>query len=89
MEHSAFGYEQEDGKIHYVLTKAYTLDELYEYIKLRKVPQVTVVSYIASSLEDFFCQTLVTKDNSVWRTVFLLDGTSLCRHCSKQGENCL
>jgi hypothetical protein len=86
MEHSAFGYEQDDGKIHYALTKSYTLDEHFDYMNSRKIPQLSVVSYIAPSLEEFFCQTLFTKEKSNWRIVYLLDGTSLCRHCSKKGE---
>jgi len=86
MNQSAFGYEQEDGRIHYALTKTYTFDELLDYMNSRKVPQPTNITYIAPSIEDYFCKTLVDKDNSNWRIVFLLDGTTLCRHSSKQGE---
>ena len=85
MDQTAFGYEQEDGTIRYVLTKAYSLDELFEFILERKIAHYNPVSYVSRSIDEYFSQMLFDKENSIWRVIYLLDNTSLCRHISKKG----
>jgi len=83
---SAFGYEGEDGSVHYSCTRGYTLDELFTIMSTRKVPTSTPIHHKTLSLEDYFSEDLYIKENTIWRVLFLLDGTVLCRHVSKRGD---
>ena len=83
---SAFGYEGEDGSVHYMCTRGHTLDELFIIMSTRKVPTLNSVHQKTLSIEDYFVEDLYGKENTIWRLLFLLDGTVLCRHVSKKGD---
>lgn len=83
MAQTAFGYEQEDGYVRYVLTRAYSLDELFEFMSKRHTPHKIGVSFVVNTLEEYFS---IEKENTIWRVVYLLDGTALCRHISTKGD---
>jgi hypothetical protein len=83
---TTFGYEHEDGKIHYIITHHMTIDESQKYLILRKTPSHNNKIYIVNSVNDYFDNNIYTKDNSSLRIVYMLDGTIRCRRWNYSGE---
>jgi hypothetical protein len=86
MKQTAFGYEHENGSIVYTCVKEFTLDELFEHASKRNLPQISTIMNTSLSLEDYFSPEFFEKENTTWRLVFLLDGNTLFRHVSKDGD---
>jgi hypothetical protein len=84
---SAFGYEQENGKIVYNLSFAFILDDIEEYLMNRETPSkynYTIKESI--SIDEYFCQSVYDQDNSIWRILYMLDGTVRCKKNGSPGE---
>jgi hypothetical protein len=79
---TAFGYEQENGSVIYVLTNTDSgLDELIPLIDKRIVDSDCSSKRVANSVEEYFSESFI-KDNqedTCWRILYKLDGTVLCR----------
>jgi len=83
---TAFGYEQENGSIHYCLTNEDVLDMFMEDIYARRTPCSAAKHYIIKSLDEYFSEETFIKDDSVWRILYMLDGKTLCKRNDMVGE---
>jgi len=86
MNYTSFGYEHENGYIVYTFTKEYSLDELFEIITSRKLPETKNSMSKVLCIEDYFNDQLFEKENTKWRIVFLLDGNTILRNVSTNGN---
>jgi hypothetical protein len=85
MKQTAIGFEHENGNVVYAFTRDFTLDELFETIS-KRTPHVSTIMNNSFSLEDYFSSEIYEKENTTWRVVFLLDGNTILRHVSKNGD---
>lgn len=81
MGYTAFGYEQEDGSITYgLLNLTCHLDELEDCIKERDFPNdLEEIDRMATSVEEYFDNMIFTYEDTRWRILYMLDGTTRCR----------
>lgn len=84
MDLTAFGFEHEDGSIHYICSGKHTIEELNAHMRERIIPKHLSEPIRAQSVDDFFCETLFEKEKTLWRLVYLLDGSTICRNIHKE-----
>lgn len=80
---TAFGYELENGSIRYLLTHEYSLDQIHPFLLRRAVPRSYSLTNIATCSKDFFDN--FNKDNSIWRVLYCMDGTIICKKSNIPG----
>jgi hypothetical protein len=83
---TAFGYEQEDGNIHYLLSRELILDEIEKYLISRIVPSKLNITIISDSIIDYFSDKKFEQDKSKWRILYTLDGSVICKKAGSHGE---
>ena len=83
---TTFGYEQENGKIHYSISRDLILDDIQPYLLKRESPSNTVSPVIASSINDYFSDERIQRDHSIWRILYTLNGNIICRKNNISGE---
>ena len=83
---TTFGYEQDNGEIHYSLSRDLTLDDIQPYLIKRESPSNTLRPIIALSLNDYFCNERIQRDHSIWRVLYTLSGKIICRKSGVSGE---
>lgn len=83
---TAFGYEQENGSIYYVLSRNLVLDDIERYLIDRILPSKVNINIKSDSIIDYFSINKFKQDNSNWRILYMLDGTIKCRRIGLQGE---
>jgi len=83
---TTFGYEHEDGKIHYIRTHYMSLDEIQSYLILRSTPTHSNKTNISHSISEYFNENSFNDDNSSLRILYMLDGTIKCRRWGYKGE---
>lgn len=81
-----FGYEQENGKIYYIVSRELMLEEIEKYLILRKVPGNININKESDSIIDFFSKKKFEQEDSNWRILYMLDGTIKCRRLGSPGE---
>jgi predicted nucleic acid-binding Zn ribbon protein len=84
---TTFGYEQSDGTVKYGVTfPALQFDEMRNEI-LRRVPVDNApLTDIASSVEDYFSDERSNSEDTAWRVLYMLDGTTVCRSPLMPGD---
>jgi hypothetical protein len=81
MENStSFGYEQENGYIHYIKTRLMTIDDIQEYLLLRTSPKHDGKITIVESIDDYF------QNNCALQIVYMLNGDVKIRKFGNFGE---
>jgi hypothetical protein len=83
---TTFGYEQENGEIHYSISRDLILDDIQPYLLKRESPSNTVSPVIALSMIDYFSDERIQRDHSIWRILYTLNGKIICRKNSISGE---
>jgi hypothetical protein len=66
---TSFGYEQENGYIHYIKTSLMTIDDTLEYFLERTSPNHDGKITIVESINDYF------KNNCKLQILYMLNGT--------------
>jgi hypothetical protein len=85
MGFTAIGFETESGEVNYVLwPEACNLDDLEEIIKDRTYPEGMDPTENCS-LDKYFTYDMDTYEDTRWRILFMLDGTTQCRLFSMDG----
>jgi len=83
----AFGYEQDNGSIIYNLSTELLLDEIELYLIKRETPKkYNYVSKVSVNVIDYFSEKIYEQDDSVWRILYMLDGTIKCKKWGSPGE---
>jgi hypothetical protein len=83
---TTFGYEQDNGEIHYSISRDLLLDEIQPYLIKRESPLNIASPVIAFSLNDYFSKERIQRDHSIWRILYTLSGKIICRKNSISGE---
>jgi hypothetical protein len=83
---TTFGYEHENGQVHYCISHNLTLDDIHSYLIKRELPSNTVLPVIALSINDYFSDERIQKDYSIWRILYMLNGKIICRKNGISGE---
>jgi hypothetical protein len=83
---TVFGYEQENNKIQYVITRELMLEDIEKYLVKREVPYHINTSNMSASHIEFFDDKTFECDRSIWRILYMLDGTIVCRKWKSPGE---
>jgi hypothetical protein len=84
---TTFGYEQDDGRVLYAITfPAMMFDEIRGYIIDRSIPSNTPITEEALTINDYFSKERDEDEDTVWRVLYRLDGTTLCRVWSMPGD---
>ena len=77
---TTFGYEQEDGTVLYGVTfPALMFDEMRDAILQRRAIYLVSFETCASSIEDYFSGERSCEEDTAWRVLYMLDGTTQCR----------
>jgi hypothetical protein len=85
MGFTAIGFQTESGDVDYVLWPfACDLDELEDIIRDRTYPEGTEPSETCS-LDKYFTSEMDEYEDTRWRIVFMLDGTTHCHLWSMDG----
>ena len=85
METTAFGYETPDGSVFYILSDFLMFEDIIQYILKRGTPMSNNLKNKSSCLLEYFSDSLFTKDNSIWRVLYMLDGTVQCKKLGISG----
>jgi len=87
-ETTSFGYEQENGNIIYTISKELTLDEIEIYLTERVIPcKLNVTMNVKSeSITDYFSEKKFEQDKSIWRILYMLDGSTICKRYGSTGR---
>lgn len=81
MENStSFGYEQENGSVHYIKTPLITIDDTQQYLLLRSSPKHDGKFIIVNSICDYF------QNNCELQIVYMLNGSVKIRKTGNSGE---
>ena len=83
---TAFGYEQENGNIYYLLSRELILDEIEEYLINRIVPSKLNITITSDSIIDYFSDKKFIQDGSKWRILYMLNGSVICKKSGSHGE---
>jgi hypothetical protein len=83
---TTFGYEQENGEIHYSISRDLLLDEIQPYLIKRESPSNTTTPVTALSINDYFSNERIQRDHSIWRILYTLNGKIICRKNGISGE---
>ena len=84
---TAFGYEQPDGTVKYAVTfSAIGIDECLQFIVKRASRYDAELTETATSLEDYFIEQRFEEEDTSWRILYRLDGTTLCRSWGLKGD---
>jgi len=70
----SFGYEQDNGNIHYIIINKMSDANIQKYITLRKIPDNYSKINIISSISEYFDIERYEKDNTIIRILYMLDG---------------
>ena len=85
MGFTAIGFETESGEVSYVLwPEACNLDDLEDIIRDRTYPEGTGPTENCS-LAKYFSSEMDEYEDTRWRILFMLDGTTQCRLFSMDG----
>ena len=85
MGFTAIGFETESGDVNYVLwSQTCDLDDLEDIIKYRSYPEGTEPTENCS-LDKYFTNDMDIYEDTRWRIVFMLDGTTRCHLFSMDG----
>jgi len=85
-ETTTFGYENEDGKIYYIISSDMSLDDAQSYLILRATPIHPDKLIISNSITEYFDENNFSKEKSSLRILYMLDGTTKCRRWGYVGE---
>lgn len=81
MENStSFGYEQENGYIHYIKTILMSIDDVLQYLSERSSPKHDGKITIVESINDYF------QNNCKLQIVYMLNGSVKIRKFGYSGE---
>jgi len=83
---TTFGYEQDNGEIHYSVSPDLLLDDIQPYLIKHESPSNTVSPVIALSINDYFSDERIQRDYSIWRVLYMLNGKIICRKNGVSGE---
>jgi len=83
---TTFGYEQDNGKIQYIIVRYLILDEIEKYLAIRETPTKYNISNESNCILDYFSDTKYNDEESIWRILYMLDGTIRCRKRGSPGE---
>jgi hypothetical protein len=83
---TTFGYEQENGAIHYIITHNMTIDDAQKYLIHKITPSHGNKIFIVDSIDEYFDHDHFTKDESILRIAYMIDGTVRLRRCECMGE---
>ena len=84
---TAWGYEQPNGTVRYVCTfSASGFDELRDDVIHRRVRYNADVTEAVGSVEEYFSDMLGEEEDTNWRVLYKLDGTTLCRSWGWPGD---
>jgi len=83
---TTFGYEQENGEIHYSISRDRILDDIHTFLIKRESPTNSVTPVIALSILDYFSDDRINRDHSIWRVLYTLNGKIICRKSGLSGE---
>ena len=83
---TTFGYEQDNGSIHYIQTRSMTIDEAQFYLITRTAPEHNNQLIICKSILDYFSDETFNKDESNLRILYKLDGEIKLRRRGVKGE---
>ena len=72
----SFGYEQDNGNIHYIIINKISDANVQKYITLRKIPDNYSKVNIIFSIAEYFDTESYEKDNTTIRVLYMLDGTT-------------
>ena len=80
---AAFGYEKEDGSIHYVLYHNLQNDEIEQYVEKRTNPYTIRTSILnAMCLDNYFSQESFMAEASTCRVLYRMDGSVVLKNTS-------
>lgn len=83
----AFGYEQDNGTVVYNLSTELLFEQIEEYMRKRESPnKYNYISKESISVDDFFTEKMYEHDDSIWRILYMLDGTIKCKRWGSPGE---
>ena len=71
---ASFGYEQDNGNIHYSIINKISDADIQKYITLREIPINYNKINIVSSIIEYFDKNNYEKDNTYVRILYMLDG---------------
>lgn len=77
---TSFGYEQENGYIHYIKTTLMTIDDTLQYLSERSSPLHDGKITIVESINDYF------QNNCKLQIVYMLNGSVKIRKFGYSGE---
>jgi hypothetical protein len=84
---TAFGYEQTNGTVLYACTfSAVMFEEIRDDVIHRRVRYNADLTEAAGSVEEYFSKELDDEEDTFWRVLYRLDGTTLCRNCLWRGD---
>ena len=87
MGYTALGYELSDGSVQYcLLPKAYNLDDLELCLKDQGIPPNTLLTKQVYSINEYFRNDITYNEDTRWRILYKLDGTTVCRLFSLAGN---
>jgi len=76
---TVFGYEFQ-GEILYGMYSELSFDEIYgTYMANQDRPDSCQLNYSAKSEEEYFSERLSIEEDSIWRILYKIDGSVLCR----------
>lgn len=83
MSTAAFGYEKENGSIHYVLYHDLRSDEIEQYMEKRTNPYTIHTSVLnAMCLDNYFSQESFMAERSTCRVLYRMDGSVILKNAS-------
>jgi hypothetical protein len=77
---TSFGYEQENGHIHYIKTNLMTIDNVLQYLVKRTAPLHDGKITIVDSINEYF------QNNCELQIMYMLNGTVKIRKFGYPGE---
>ena len=82
----SFGYEQDNGKIFYVLVHNLKIEDVEKYLIKRETPIKFNDSKVLYSIFDYFSKQKYNDEDTEWRILYMLDGTIRCKKNDSIGE---
>lgn len=77
---TVFGFEVANGSVDYTLYSELSFDEIYGiYMAHQGTPEGCRINMFAKTVEAFFSERLAVEEDSIWRILYRLDGSVLCR----------
>jgi len=79
---TAFGYEQDNGSVRYLLTHEFSLDEIHPLLLRRETPNSYILPNTSISSNEYFDN---FEEDTTWRILYCLDGTIICKKSTIPG----